>query len=294
MRFIFTFNRYLINKCVITFGLIFIVSGTLNISALAQTANQNIYLPPNMQTKAIPNLTGAGPNSAIVTPGDAPNENISSGSSVVYSKYDTHLKYQNKKIRPRINLLMNGKVVLTFQPDQLTSEQKTKISLLGKLDLNEPYQNILVTESDLIEIQNILAPYPETSASASSMPNGIERKQIISDANTSIGPATNATTSSTHLQNTIRKYCRYLVILAVVFSCIFMVFAAIGMQFGDRNAAGRIISTLGGLMLILMSFSIWKVIMINQENARGEIVNLGTSSSIIKTQSQFTFNSCKF
>jgi len=234
----------------------------------------------------MPAPSGAGINSAITIPGDSQITDVSSGNLLLYPKQNNSLQYQYERRRPRINLFMNGKAVFNLQLDQLTNQQKEKIiNLLGGLKDDEPYQNILVTESDLIEIQNILAPYPQTSISASSMPNGVERKQIIKDTSTPIIFSQNSTTNSASLQNIIRRYCRYLVILGVVFGCLFVVFAAVSMQFSDKNSGGRIISTTAGLMLLLMGYSIWKVIVTNEKNARGEVIKLDTPPLLLPSRS---------
>jgi hypothetical protein len=54
-----------------------------------------------------------------------------------------------------------------------------------------------------------------------------------------------------------------LVILGVVFATIFMIFAALGVILGHPHAGQRVIGTAAGLMLLLMGYSIYKIVMIN-------------------------------
>jgi len=62
---------------------------------------------------------------------------------------------------------------------------------------------------------------------------------------------------------TVQKLSRYFVILAVVAATIFMAFAAYGVVIGEQDAGARVIHTAGGLMLLLMAFTIWKVLQAN-------------------------------
>ncbi len=59
-----------------------------------------------------------------------------------------------------------------------------------------------------------------------------------------------------------------------------MAFAAVGLQFGDRNAGGRIIGAAGGVMLLLMGYAIWKVVRFNEDNARGPIYSPGMPAAV--------------
>jgi len=59
---------------------------------------------------------------------------------------------------------------------------------------------------------------------------------------------------------TIRWFCRYLVISGVVCACIFMIFTACSVTLGHRDSGQRVIASAGGLMLLLMGYTIWRLV----------------------------------
>jgi hypothetical protein len=66
---------------------------------------------------------------------------------------------------------------------------------------------------------------------------------------------------------TVRIFSRYLVILGVVCATIFISLAAWSMVFGSPYGASRVIGAAGGLILLLMGYTIWKVVQMNTFNA---------------------------
>lgn len=62
---------------------------------------------------------------------------------------------------------------------------------------------------------------------------------------------------------TVRTFCRYLVILGVVVSTIWMALAAYSMVLGHPYGGSRVIGTVAGLMLLLMGYTIWKIVQMN-------------------------------
>jgi hypothetical protein len=61
----------------------------------------------------------------------------------------------------------------------------------------------------------------------------------------------------------VRRFCRKIVILGVVFATVYMAFAAFSVVLGHREGGQRVIGTAAGLMLLLMGYSIFKVVQIN-------------------------------
>lgn len=249
-------------------GFFILLGFSSTFSALAQATNQAIYLPPGQSSQGMIPPPGSGPTPAIVTPGDAESLPVPTDRISTMPLYGTNLQHQAALRRPRVNLIMNNQVVLTFQPDELTNTQRAKIQGIIPWTGNTPYENISVSEGQLQQMQAVLAPYPQTGKSAASMPNGQTRNQIFQDI-----PSQNALPHTNGpivpMFPVIRNFCRYLVILGVVVGCIFMAFAAIGMQFGDRSAGARVVGSAAGIMLLLMGYSIWKVVRFNEDNARG-------------------------
>ena len=66
---------------------------------------------------------------------------------------------------------------------------------------------------------------------------------------------------------TVRTFSRYLVILGVVCATVFMTLAAWSMVFGSPYGASRVIGAAGGLILLLMGYTIWKVVQMNTFHA---------------------------
>lgn len=62
---------------------------------------------------------------------------------------------------------------------------------------------------------------------------------------------------------TVALFSRILVILGVVFATVYMAFAAMGVVLGHKDAGQRVVGTAGGLMLLLMAYSIYKLVMIH-------------------------------
>jgi hypothetical protein len=65
----------------------------------------------------------------------------------------------------------------------------------------------------------------------------------------------------------VRTFAHYLVLLGVVCSCIFMAMAGAAITLGHPYAGSRAIGAASGLMLLLMGYTIWKVVQMNTFNA---------------------------
>ena len=66
---------------------------------------------------------------------------------------------------------------------------------------------------------------------------------------------------------TVRTFCRYLVILGVVVATIWMSMAAVSVVMGNRNGPERVIGAVGGLLLLLAGYTIWKIVQMNTFHA---------------------------
>jgi len=283
--------KSIFNRQNLLYGLIFAIISTMSLGAFAQATNQAIYLPPGVSSQGAPPPPGDGMTPALVTPGDSQWQGVPSGRITSSPQTGTNLGTQNPKRRPRINLMMNGLVVATIQPDNLTNQQKGAVQGIIGGGGGAPYQNVNVSVGQLKQIQAILAPYPATGTSAVPMPTitkrrtSTQRNQIFSDT-----PSPNALKHGTNgvvpMLPVVRQFCRYLVILGAVCACLFMAFSAISWQFGDRNAPGRIIGSAAGIMLLFMGYAIWKVVRYNENNARGpEVVDLSSPPPMQQSRS---------
>ena len=62
---------------------------------------------------------------------------------------------------------------------------------------------------------------------------------------------------------TVRTFCRYLVILGVVVACVWVSMSAIAVVMGNSNGPARVIGAVGGLLLLLAGYTIWKIVQMN-------------------------------
>ena len=66
---------------------------------------------------------------------------------------------------------------------------------------------------------------------------------------------------------TVRTFSRYLVILGVVFSTVFVTMAAWSMVFGNQYGAARVLGAVGGLLMLLAGYTIYKIVQLNTMHA---------------------------
>jgi hypothetical protein len=182
------------------------------------------------------------------------------------------------------------RMVQTIRPDQLPDEVASQIaSILGVSSLSSGAEtmDVSVTNDQLSQIQQLLAPYP--NAKLEPGPNGVDRKFIDEDTPATGYPKAgegNAydysdVTIPTMTGNplpTVRTFCRYLVILGVVAGTIWMSLAATAVVMGHREGGARVVGTAAGLMLLLMGYTIWKIVEINT-NIYGGIQDSARSTS---------------
>jgi hypothetical protein len=61
----------------------------------------------------------------------------------------------------------------------------------------------------------------------------------------------------------VKPFCKILVILGVVFATFYMICAAYGVIMGHKDSGNRVIGTAAGLILLLMGYTIYKIVMLN-------------------------------
>jgi len=104
------------------------------------------------------------------------------------------------------------------------------------------------------------APYPGTV-------NEGNRNKVVADSPAAGYPKEQPLYNFQGPLPTVRTFCRYLVILGCVCGTIFMAFAATSVVLGHPYAGGRVIGAASGLMLLLMGYTIWKIVQMNTFNA---------------------------
>lgn len=160
-----------------------------------------------------------------------------------------------------------SRMVQTIRPSALTEKQKNDIGgILGiNMDSGEESINANASESQLAQIQNILAPYPNAD-------NEGGRTKINDDApgnGANINKEVDGRKTNESLYTyqgplpTVRTFARYLVILGVVSATVWMALAAYSMVMGNPYGGARVVSAAAGLMLLLCSYTIWKIVQMN-------------------------------
>lgn len=61
----------------------------------------------------------------------------------------------------------------------------------------------------------------------------------------------------------VRQFARFLVKLGVVFATVMLIIASLAVMFGHRDGGARVVSVVGGLMLLLSAYTIWKQVMLD-------------------------------
>lgn len=62
---------------------------------------------------------------------------------------------------------------------------------------------------------------------------------------------------------TVKIFCRLLVIAGAVFATVLVSIAAMGVAFGHRDSGQRVVGSAGGLILLFMAYTIYKIVVIN-------------------------------
>ncbi|MGH9553018.1 MAG: hypothetical protein ACRD3W_26805, partial [Terriglobales bacterium] len=155
-------------------------------------------------------------------------------------------------------------VLQTLRMDTLTKDQSQAVQGLFPAIFAQRGQPVIdvanVTDAQMALLNQILFPYPRYVTSA----NQARLAQISGNPDWKQVVADNAPpTTRVFILPKVHEFCRYLVILGVVCSTIFMILAATGYMFGHREADARVIGAIAGLMVLLMAFTIWKIVMRN-------------------------------
>ena len=158
-------------------------------------------------------------------------------------------------------------MVQTIRPDQLSADQIGQINgILGINMLNGQQSQDVQASNDQIErIQNVLFPYPQAQDQGG-------KKFINSDAPAQGYPKAGQE-SSYDFQGplpTVRTFCRYLVILGVVSATIWMALSMYAMVMGHPYGGARVVGSIAGFMLLLMGYTIWKIVQMNTFNAMSD------------------------
>lgn len=255
-----------------TTALSLFVLGALSViaplSALAQFAQPLGY--PSQNTNPQPEVPGSGNAPAPVNPGDtigAPP--VASGQA----DPTTGNSFPNGVGRDRtvVNVMrsrnggalgqpLGNRMAMTIRPDQLSADQLGQVQgILGvNLTSGEPIIQVNASDAQIEQLQQAMAAWPQYQM------NG-NKKKINNDSPATGYPKANEN-SSYDFQGplpTVRTFSRYLVILGVVCATVFMALAAYSVVLGHPYGGARVIGVAAGLMLLLMGYTIWKIVQMN-------------------------------
>lgn len=175
--------------------------------------------------------------------------------------------------------LMSGmRLSLTLRPATLMSTQVSKIGNILGVNLNSGQAVIKVTATahQLELVQSVLSPSANDATLALARMTKNRTKQLDkAPTPEQWAQLRKAGDESVHINGgvlpTARVCARYFVFAAVAFSTVLLIFAASSIVFGQAHGGPRVIAACGGLVLLLMGYSIYKVAVINLFNTKGTI-----------------------
>jgi hypothetical protein len=269
-----SFNLVTLGKLFLSLMAFNIISTYLTSSALAQFAppllpavgNGSVPKPEILGDKlpSRPAPTGT----ALSTPisGTPVSHLVNPGRTTVYI-------YSNCT-RGADDLMAGKHLVLTLRPATLPSKVVNDISNILGVELNSGQKTIQAnaTAHQLELIQAVLYPSANDSTLGLATISENGTKQINKAPTAEQWSQLRKSGDDSLYINagilpTARVCARYFVMVAIAFSTVFLIFASSSIIFGQAHGGPRVIATGGGLMLLLMGYSIYKVAVINLFNA---------------------------
>jgi hypothetical protein len=234
--------------------------------------NELPFTPPQIGQQGEPFAPpiGDGPTPAPVNPGDnvAPSEPGSGQADRTHGnvfpagigKDRTVVRVYRKTNGGALGTPRGDRMVQTIRPDQLSMKAIQDINGILGINMQSGEQSIDVeaTDQQIEQIQDVFAQYPGYQ-----MNNN--RKKINNDQ-PAAGYPKPGRESRFEINGplpTVRTFSRYLVILGVVSATVFMGLAASSVVLGHPYAGARVVGAAAGLMLLLMGYTIWKVVQMN-------------------------------
>jgi hypothetical protein len=203
--------------------------------------------------------TGTAPT--VPNPGADTTDGVGLSNFTTDGSHDMGIIYLYHQQQPGADGVPRGmKMVQTINPATLTANDWGQIQGIVGAPNGTAATNVQVTDAQLAQIQQILAPYPGTSTEG----NGL--KVITADEPATIAGAPTAHYNYDGVLPTVRTFSKYLVILGVVVATVWMSLGAYSMVLGHPYAGSRVIGTAAGLILLLSGYTIWKIVKMNTFN----------------------------
>ena len=244
--------------------------------AFSNQVNAQGFAPP------APPPIGDGSTPAPVIPGDGgapPAVTTGQADPTPGHNFPTGIGRDRTRVQIFNSNARGRRMVQTIRPDQLSNDELSRIEgVLGaSLRTGEEVIDVDVNDAQLVQINDILSPQVDgENPDPSFQPGGQNYNQ-----------SRFTWVASQHPLPTVPRFARYLVILGVVCSTIFMAMATWSMVMGNPYGASRVIGAAAGLMLLLSGYTIWKIVQMNSSpsgNSSGPAtINYGATSAQVGT-----------
>ena len=240
---------------------------------------------PNIPQQAIPEPPGDGPMPLPVKPGDQiaplPPPTGSAGKG-----HGTNLYTYHGKDRTEVLVYVNNAMALVIRPDQLEDWQIKEINgILGINMLNGAQQiKVKANQKQIEKIQEeVLNPYPKYTIEHLQRPvlikdpNGVTRliyrdeplKQLPLLSGKSRQNQAGADPEKRNRYNyqgplpVIRPFARYLVLIGLAASTVWIATAAMSVTMGHPYGGARVAQAFFGIGLLLCAYTIYKIVVLN-------------------------------
>lgn len=159
------------------------------------------------------------------------------------------------------------RMVQTIRPDSLPADAQNTINGILGINMNGGQSVIQVnaTADQIAQIQAALAPYPDTQGTGDPNNMGRNGQLINTDAPNAAypKPGRESLYRFDGTIPTVATFCRYLIILGAVIATVYMAMAAWSMVMGNQYGAARVLGAATGLLFLLASYTIYKIVMMN-------------------------------
>lgn len=185
--------------------------------------------------------------------------------------------------RTVVYVFVNGRMMQTIRPDQLTDQQIAEInSILGiKMLSGQQIIEVEATNNQIVQIQQVMMAWPRGWRMVNH--NGRMYKQIVKDMPAAGYPKPGRGNTGVTVNGqfkefgdniikklpTVRVFSRYLVILGCVCACLWLSHEAISVVLGHPGAGMRVAQTFFGLGVLLMAFTIYKLVQLEAIHSFG-------------------------
>lgn len=166
------------------------------------------------------------------------------------------------------------RMVQTIRPDQLSANAIAQVN--GILGINmlsgQPYIQVVASNGQIAEVNQVLAPYPNAIIFGG-------RTAIVSDNPAANYPKPGEANRYVYQGPlpTVATFGRYLVIMGVASATIFMALASYSIVSGNQYGGARVIGAASGLILLLMAYTIWKLVQMNTFNPIASFTSMNNS-----------------